>query len=133
MTPKKIIWLAASFTMVAIIFQSCYDVTTVTINNSPVVTKTVSFKQDIIPIFTKSCSISGCHNSGGKNPDLTADKAYASLTIGNYLNLSKPDQSVLYLYLTGKKTPAMPLGAATNPSSINELTLAWITQGAKNN
>jgi len=27
----------------------------------------------------------------------------------------------------------MPLGAATNPSNINALMLAWIKQGAKNN
>jgi len=27
----------------------------------------------------------------------------------------------------------MPLGAANNPSNINNLMLAWIKQGAKNN
>lgn len=133
MTAKRIILLASTLTVMLIVFQSCYDATTLVIDNSPAVTKTVSFKTDLIPIFNKSCNMAGCHNTGGKQPDLTADKAYASLTIGNYLNIATPDQSVVYLYLIGKKTPQMPLGAANNPSNINNLMLAWIQQGAKNN
>jgi len=133
MTAKRIILLASIFTVILIVFQGCYDATTLVIDNSPAVTKTVSFKTDLIPIFDKSCNMAGCHNTGGKQPDLTTDKAYASLTIGNYLNLASPDQSVVYLYLVGKKTPQMPLGAANNPSNLNNLMLAWIQQGAKNN
>jgi hypothetical protein len=133
MTTRRIILIGVIFTMILIVFQSCFDGTTLIVNNSPEVTKTVSFKTDIIPIFNQSCNMSGCHNSGGKNPDLTADKAYNSLASGNYVNPAVPEQSVLYLYLTGKKTPAMPLGAASNPSNINQLVLAWIKQGAKNN
>jgi len=133
MTAKRIILLASIFTVILIVFQGCYDATTLVIDNSPAVTKTVSFKTDLIPIFDKSCNMAGCHNTGGKQPDLTADKAYASLTIGNYLNIAAPDQSVVYLYLVGKKNPQMPLGAANNPSNINNLMLAWIKQGAKNN
>ena len=133
MTAKRIILLASIFTVILIVFQGCYDATTLVIDNSPAVTKTVSFKTDLIPIFDKSCNMAGCHNTGGKQPDLTTDKAYASLTIGNYLNLASPDQSVVYLYLVGKKNPQMPLGAANNPSNINNLMLAWIKQGAKNN
>jgi len=133
MTAKRIILLASIFTVILIVFQGCYDATTLVIDNSPAVTKTVSFKTDLIPIFDKSCNMAGCHNTGGKQPDLTSDKAYASLTIGNYLNIAAPDQSVVYLYLVGKKNPQMPLGAANNPSNINNLMLAWIKQGAKNN
>jgi hypothetical protein len=133
MSPKRILLTAAAFSVVLIVFQSCYDATTYVIDNGPTVTKTVSFANDIQPIFNKSCSVPGCHNAGGKKPDLSSDKAYSSLTIGNYLNLAKPDQSEVYLWLTGKHTPQMPLGAAANPSSINQLTLAWIKQGAKNN
>ncbi len=133
MTPKKIILRASAIAVLIIVLQSCYDATTVVIDNSPTVTKTVSFANDIIPVLNKSCNVSGCHNAGGKKPDLSGDKAYASLTIGNYLNLSSPNESDLYLYLTGKKAPQMPLGAAANPSNLNQLVLAWIKQGAKNN
>jgi hypothetical protein len=130
---KKLAPIAIAFVVFLSVSQSCTESTTLVIDNSPAVTKTVSFSSDIIPIFNNSCSIPGCHNSGGKVPDLTAGKAYASLTIGNYLNLGAPDQSVLYLYLTGKKSPQMPMGAAPNPSNLNNLVLAWIQQGAKNN
>jgi hypothetical protein len=130
---KKIVPIAIAFVVFLTVSQSCTDSTTLVVDNSPSVTKTVSFSSDIIPIFNSSCSLSGCHNSGGKAPDLTATKAYSSLTIGNYLNLGAPDQSVLYLYLTGKKSPQMPLGGEANPSNLNNLVLAWIKQGAKNN
>lgn len=133
MYTRKTVPFAVAFLVLVFTTQSCTDNTTVTIDNSPSVNKPVSFANDIIPIFNKSCSIPGCHNTGGKNPDLTASKAYSSLTLGGYLNLAAPDQSSLYLYLIGKKSPQMPLGAAANPSNLNNLTLAWIKQGAKNN
>jgi hypothetical protein len=132
MTTKKILPLVAFITAL-LVLQSCYDAATVVIDNSPTITKTVSFQKDIIPIFNKNCSAAGCHNTGGKSPDLTADKAYSSLQIGKYFDTKSPDQSVLYLYLTGKKSPQMPMGGPSNPSSINQLVLAWIKQGAKNN
>jgi hypothetical protein len=132
MTSKRII-LAVTILVILTVFQSCYDATTVVIDNGPIITQTVSFKTDIMPIFNKSCNIAGCHNSGGNNPDLSADKAYNSLINGKYVDTGSPDQSELYLFLTGKKSPQMPLGASSNPSSINQLTLAWIKQGAKNN
>lgn len=95
--------------------------------------KTVSFASDIVPIFSKSCSMSGCHATGAKAPDLTSSKAFSALSNGGYLNLSTPKSSKLYLSLIGKSGVAMPVGAASNPSNINNLVLAWIQQGAKNN
>jgi hypothetical protein len=95
--------------------------------------KTISFSSDIVPIFNKSCSISGCHATGGKAPDLTDSKAFSSLNSGGYLDVAKPASSKLYLSLTGKYGMVMPIGTANNPSNLNNLVLAWITQGAKNN
>ncbi len=114
-------------------FYGCSKDTTVYLSTEQEVTEPVSFSKQMVPIFTASCSISGCHSKGGLKPDLSAENAYISLTVGNYYNVSDPANSVIYLWLTGKKTPAMPLGAANNPSNINGLTLAWIKQGAKNN
>ena len=111
----------------------CYKVTTVTISNSQEVTTPVSMKDDLVPLFTANCAKSGCHNDGGIKPDLSADKAYNSLVNGNYLDVGSPENSEIYLWLTGKKAVAMPVGAANNPSNINALVLAWIKQGAKNN
>ena len=113
--------------------QGCYKVATVVIDNSPAVTKTVSLTKDIIPVFSKSCALSGCHSAGGQTPDLSAANAYNSLVKGNFINKATPANSTLYLWLTGKEAETMPLGAAGNPSDINALALAWITQGANNN
>lgn len=131
--PKKIIvmglFLIVSFILIMI---SCTKTTTVTLDNSPAITTTVSFSKDIQPILTKSCAVSGCH-SGSVAPNLSAATAYNALENGNFTNISTPANSLVYLWLTGKEAVAMPAGAANNPSNINALMLAWIKQGAKNN
>ena len=121
----------AAMAMVAV--TGCTKNATLVVKTAPEITRTISFATDIVPIFGTSCSITGCHNSGGKAPDLTASKAFASLTNGNYINTATPASSELYLWLTGKRSTAMPAGATNDPSSINELVLAWIKQGAQNN
>jgi hypothetical protein len=110
----------------------CTKTTTIVVDNSPEITGTVYFTKTIVPILTKSCATTGCH-SGSVAPNLTAPVAYSSLIVGNYVNTAKPELSEVYLFLTGKRSPTMPLGSANNPSNINALMLAWIKQGAKNN
>jgi hypothetical protein len=111
---------------------SCTKNDTVVIDNTPAITRTVSFSKDIQPILTKSCAVSGCH-SGSVAPNLSEATSFNALTTGNFINTSTPKSSDVYLWLTGKKAVTMPAGAANNPSNINALMLAWITQGAKNN
>jgi len=113
--------------------QACTKNITVYLDNSAEITTDVSFSKDIVPIFNSKCSISGCHNTGGHIPDLTTEKAYSGIINGNYADLATPANSSLYLWLTGKKPTAMPVGGTSNPSNVNQLVLAWIKQGAKNN
>ena len=115
-----------------LLMNSCTKDTTVIVDNTPAITKTVSFSKDIQPILTKSCAVSGCH-AGTIAPDLSAATAYDALISGNLVNTSTPANSLVYLWLTGKEAVAMPAGSANNPSNINALMLAWIKQGAKNN
>lgn len=114
------------------IFNSCTKNTTVVEDTSPAITTSVSFSKDVLPLLTKNCAISGCHN-GSIAPDLSATAAFASLTSGNFVNVSTPANSEVYLWLTGKRAVSMPAGGANNPSNINAYVLAWIKQGAKNN
>ena len=132
---KKIIAIALILVTTGMFFTTgCYKVKTLVIpNTGEEVTTPVSLTGDIIPILNKSCNVSGCHSSGGIKPDLTADKAYNTLINGNYVDLANPDKSEIYLWLTGKRSATMPVGAANNPSNINQLVLAWIKQSAKNN
>lgn len=98
------------------------------------ITRTVSLAGDLEPIFVGHCAKTGCHIVGGQKPDLSsAASSYKSL-VPEMVNLTTPASSILYMRLTGAATPAMPFDApASDPSGINELVLAWITQGAKNN
>lgn len=130
---KKIIAITLILVVTCMVFVTgCYKVITV-IPPSEEVTRPVSFKDDLTPILAASCSLSGCHNTGGLKPDLTVDKAYNSLINGNYVNVGTPESSEIYLWLTGKRSTIMPAGATNNPSNINQLVLAWIKQGANNN
>lgn len=131
---KKIIAIALMLVVTSMAFVSgCYKVTTLTIADDSEITRPVGLNNDLVPVFATSCSISGCHNSGGIKPDLSPANVYNSLINGNYVDLGTPENSEIYLWLTGKRNTIMPVGAPNNPSKINQLILAWIKQGAKNN
>ncbi len=113
-----------------IFITGCYKVTTLDLRNEAI-TGDVSFLNDVIPILEESCALSGCHATGGQAPDLTAGNAFTSLSNGGYLDVDSPESSVLYEWLTGVRTPAMPI-SGSDPT-INAKILAWISQGAQNN
>ena len=133
MISKKIIIVSVLlfFAMIFILI-GCTKTTTVVLNPGSEITTEMSFSKDIVPIFSKNCALAGCHVPGGKVPDLTEANAFQSLTVGNYVKAQDPDNSLLMLWLTGKKSPVMPLGSGPNPE-INAKIYAWINQGAKNN
>jgi hypothetical protein len=133
MLTKKIAIVMAVITAPIIGLQSCYKVATVVPDNKVEVTEPVNFSKDIVPILDSKCNISGCHNAGGTKPDLSADKAFSSLDNGGYININDPENSDIYLWLTGKKGSVMPPGGPNNPDNLNELIKAWVKQGAQNN
>ena len=132
---KKIIvtTFVVSVILITLITGCQKDTTLIIQPAATTVTDTVSFSKSLIPIFTANCALSSCHASGGHAPDLTAAKAYNSLISGKFVDTKNPETSIIYERLTGKLTPAMPMGATTNPSNIEGLILAWMKQGAKNN
>jgi hypothetical protein len=127
---KMVIWLMAILISCSALLLGCYKDKTVNID-APAITRTVTLSQDIIPIFNKSCNLSGCHSTGGQVPNLSSSAAYSSLIIGNYIDKAAPENSFLYLKMTGKKGTVMPVGGMNK--EYNALILAWIKQGANNN
>lgn len=125
---KIIVGFLAGFTLLLIV--GCYKDKTVILDAAEV-TRTVSFAEDIVPIFNSSCNASGCHNSGGKSPDLSAGNSYNALISGNYIDKGAAENSVLYQWMSGKRSLPMPVGGANK--EYNALILAWIKQGANNN
>lgn len=127
---KNIFWVLLAVS-VAGLLSGCYKDKTVVADTGEEITRTVTFSNDIVPVFNSSCNGSGCHSAGGTAPDLTAANALLSLTSGNYLNTAEPDKSELYQWMTGKRTLPMPLSGPNK--DYNALILAWIKQGAQNN
>ena len=132
MLTKKIPILLGLFALVLFAITGCYKTSTIVVNPGSSITQTMSFKTDIVPLFTTSCTKAGCHVAGAKNPDLTEANAFKALVDGNYIKPNDPDNSVLMLWLNGKKSPVMPMGAGPD-EKINAKIYAWIKQGAKNN
>lgn len=90
-------------------------------------TDTISFMDTITPIWDdQGCT--GCHNTGGQQPDLTADNAYSSITGMGLVNTDEPSDSKIYYY-------PLPDGShyAKYTSSQGALLLLWIEQGALDN
>lgn len=87
----------------------------------------VSFKDDLLPIFTTNCALSGCHAPGGHSPDLSIDNAYKSLNNGYYVNTLIPKQSKIYEMINGEMSNYIP-------SPIDKKKIYdWIRNGAPNN
>jgi hypothetical protein len=91
----------------------------------------ISFTTDIIPIFNASCNMSGCHNTGGQAPDLSASNAFNALTNGGYINTSNASASELYKWMNNEESLSMPLSGPN--ATYNAKVLAWIEQGGSNN
>ncbi|MFA8436205.1 MAG: hypothetical protein ACEPOZ_16940 [Marinifilaceae bacterium] len=105
----------------ALLFFSACEYDTIETEKIPP-EQTISFSQDIQPIFTKNCL--DCHG-GTTEPDLRAENAYSSL-IDEYINTENPQESKLYIILQqGSHQSRTTAGE-------KELILTWIQRGALN-
>jgi hypothetical protein len=117
--------------LLAFFAPGCYNGTLIDVGATLEITRDVTYTADVVPILEKNCSLSGCHSAGGIEPDLSADKAYGSLTNGGYIEVANPANSRLYGLLSGRLAPTMPVGG--KDPEIAAIILAWINQGAQNN
>ena len=88
---------------------------------------TISFSEDIIPIFEASCNDGGCHN-GTIAPNLTRDVAYVNLVGGGYVVPGTPaEDNTLYQVIHN--------GSMQGFASDCERTFIkqWLDEGALNN
>jgi hypothetical protein len=85
---------------------------------------TISYSEDIQPIFNAECI--SCHPAVYK-PDLTVNKSYNALISGNYVTGSEPATSLIYTKVNTGGTMA----GYTNAANV-ELIRRWIVAGAKN-
>lgn len=96
---------------------------------------TVSFNNDIIPIFNQHCNTAGCHS--GSNPEgglnLEPAMAYSQLLSNGsgYVDTVTPKYSVLHAYMNSTSDPMPPTGKLDKCTV--DLIYKWIEQKAKNN
>jgi hypothetical protein len=108
----------------------------------------VSFSQNVMPVFLQHCAVSGCHVPG--NPPLGLVLAPASVAYGNIYNVASgespatkrvapllPASSYLYKKITGTASvgETMPPAIQNDPLTAAEKTIVenWILQGANQN
>jgi len=87
----------------------------------------VFFAADIEPIFYTAEKCSYCHNPSGVMPalNLTQGNAYASINANNFIDLTTPENSIIYTKPQGGH------GANYTSAEKNKI-LRWIQDGAKN-
>ena len=90
----------------------------------------ISFKQEIVPIFTSNNNCTSCHDTGGQIPDLTAENAYTSLNSTRYINSATPEESMIYTW-PHPDTDSHKQKKYTSAEAAK--VLIWINQGAKDN
>ena len=97
----------------------------------------MSFSEDVVPIFKGYCE--SCHQPGGQGYaasglDLTSyDSLMKGTKFGPMVIPGKPDQSNLYVLVSGQAKIQMPYGHKLIPSCLQDTIYSWIFQGAKNN
>lgn len=85
---------------------------------------TISFSNEVLPLFNQNCSTSGCHDAGS---------AASGYVFTNHTNISATaDQALGAMRHDGGFTP-MPLGGAKLADSLIQKVECWIAQGKMNN
>lgn len=125
---RKLIFQLLAITGILLIFASC-EYEFVEPEQIPPLdpTDTISFSEEIIPIFNEqSCNVSSCHG-GTRQPDLRENNAYNSINSG-FVTPFEPNDSPIY-------TKASPSGThlAKYTSEQSALVKQWIDQGALDN
>lgn len=96
----------------------------------------VSYSQDIQPIFNNHCNNSGCHNSQDNAGEISLT-SWGELRGDPFLVIpGYPDESLLYLSVSGGSVNIMPPPFGTSrPLSNNQINgiRTWILEGAEAN
>jgi len=91
-----------------------------------------SFAKDVAPIFQANCS--GCHAANVRMGSLDLDTYEGLEKGGNHGKVfvsGKSEESRLYLMITGKAAPAMPLTGKPLAEGEIEIIQKWIDAGAQ--
>jgi dipeptidyl aminopeptidase/acylaminoacyl peptidase len=91
-----------------------------------------SFARDVAPVFAANCA--GCHGANVRMGSLNLDTFEGVLAGGHSGKIIEPGKSAesrLYLMITGKAAPSMPLSGKRLAEGDIEAIRKWIDAGAK--
>ena len=123
---KRLLIYAGLLVFISLSLTSCYQDVILPNVVSTKPPQYVSFSNDLQPIFSTNCALSGCHVKGSQTPYLTPDVSYQQL-LGGYVNTIIPEQSELYIQINGNMEVHIP--NADDRQKIYD----WIRNGAPNN
>jgi len=89
--------------------------------------QSVSFKNELAPLFNTSCALAGCHVTGAHKPYMTTAISYQEIVNGGFVNIALPKESILYKMVFGEMAQYIPSSA--NRQKVYD----WIRNGAPNN
>jgi hypothetical protein len=121
--------LFLSGTLLSLLTACEYDYIVPTPPPPVIANDTISYSQDIQPIFTTHCPT--CHATGANAPDLSVGKSYSALTTGNFVVANSPNTSKLYLVCKPGGSGGIDMSSYLTADQLN-LISRWITAGAKN-
>ena len=98
---KRLLIFAGLLLFISFGLSSCYKDVILPKVSTTAPPQYVSFSNDLIPIFTTNCALSGCHVPGSQNPYLTPALAYQQL-LGGFVNTIFPTQSIIYQEINGE-------------------------------
>lgn len=126
---KRLLIYTGLLLVLGIGFTGCYkDVIKPSLEDDPEGTpKQVSFKNELAPLFSASCTAAGCHVAGSHKPYLTTDNSYQNIVNGGFVNLGLPKESQLYKMVYGEMAEYIPKKAD------KQKVYDWIRNGAPNN
>ena len=100
-----------------------------------VISRSYSFKGDILPILETSCALNGdCHfgaNNGNAQISFDSGVAYSTIIAKHLVSTGSPTASLLYVEVSTGIMPKAPYSALSGLQI--ETILNWIKQGAQNN
>jgi len=141
---KLKIFLITTLIPILIFFMGCSSSKSDGGDGGDTVKPNPSFANDIQPIFSSSCALSSCHNSGSAQAglNLTQGQAYANLVNVNSTQVpglmrvlpSDADNSYIVIKLEGRQTVGgrMPLSGSITNTQLQNIK-NWINNGAQNN
>ena len=92
----------------------------------------IDYSADIQPLLERRCG--GCHGGEARMGELSISTYDLLIRGGNHGRgavAGKPEESPLYMYISGKSYPKMPMDGTTLADAEIALIKAWIEAGAK--